>query len=64
MHTQLKAVRAFQLMLSVLPWLTEILRAAPLLIAKPGCKDHCEDVLIPYPFGIGPDCSHNAWFDV
>ncbi|CAO2841832.1 unnamed protein product [Amaranthus hypochondriacus] len=33
-------------------------------IAKPGCKDHCGNVTIPYPFGIGPNCYHNPWFDV
>ncbi|KAK9715503.1 hypothetical protein RND81_06G169100 [Saponaria officinalis] len=33
-------------------------------IAKPGCKSTCGNVTIPYPFGIGPKCYHNPWFDV
>uniref|UniRef100_A0A803MPU4 Wall-associated receptor kinase galacturonan-binding domain-containing protein n=1 Tax=Chenopodium quinoa TaxID=63459 RepID=A0A803MPU4_CHEQI len=33
-------------------------------IAKPGCNDHCGNVSIPYPFGIGPNCYHNPWFDI
>ncbi|XP_074271775.1 wall-associated receptor kinase-like 1 [Silene latifolia] len=33
-------------------------------IAKPGCNDTCGEVSIPYPFGIGPKCYHNPWFDV
>ncbi|EPS59073.1 hypothetical protein M569_15737 [Genlisea aurea] len=32
--------------------------------AKPGCPSYCGDVLIPYPYGIGPDCSLNSYFTV
>ncbi|KAK9715437.1 hypothetical protein RND81_06G165100 [Saponaria officinalis] len=40
------------------------IREATPNIAKPGCKSNCGNVSIPYPFGIGPNCYHNPWFDV
>ncbi|PWA49617.1 concanavalin A-like lectin/glucanase domain-containing protein [Artemisia annua] len=32
--------------------------------AKPGCKDTYGNVRIPYPFGIGANCSVNEWYIV
>ncbi|KAD7478394.1 hypothetical protein E3N88_01530 [Mikania micrantha] len=32
--------------------------------SKPGCKDTCGNIRIPYPFGIGADCSVNPWYVV
>ncbi|KAK9062317.1 hypothetical protein SSX86_019503 [Deinandra increscens subsp. villosa] len=29
-----------------------------------GCKDTCGNVMIPYPFGIGANCSVNQWYNV
>ncbi|KAK2998750.1 hypothetical protein RJ639_024477 [Escallonia herrerae] len=37
--------------------------AAPSL-AKPGCQDHCGNVSIPYPFGIGSNCYLNQRYAV
>ncbi|XP_076900503.1 wall-associated receptor kinase-like 1 [Bidens hawaiensis] len=31
---------------------------------KTGCNDTCGNVMIPYPFGIGADCSVNQWYNV
>ncbi|OAY52655.1 wall-associated receptor kinase-like 22 [Manihot esculenta] len=34
-------------------------------IAKPNCSDHCGDIEIPYPFGMGKkDCYLNEWFEI
>ncbi|KAE8692128.1 hypothetical protein F3Y22_tig00110858pilonHSYRG00045 [Hibiscus syriacus] len=32
--------------------------------AKPGCKGRCGSDIVPFPFGIGPDCYLNSWFEV
>ncbi|CAN6247514.1 unnamed protein product [Urochloa humidicola] len=59
-------------MARVLLWLT---MAATLLLAtiksstassmaKPGCRETCGNLTIPYPFGIGPGCFYSRGFDV
>ena len=37
---------------------------APAGLAKPNCSDHCGNISIPYPFGIGKDCYMEESFDV
>ncbi|XP_058010173.1 wall-associated receptor kinase-like 22 [Hevea brasiliensis] len=33
--------------------------------AKPSCTDHCGNIDIPYPFGMGEkDCYFNEWFEI
>ncbi|CAO2832550.1 unnamed protein product [Amaranthus hypochondriacus] len=41
------------------PWL-----ATAINISKPGCPDHCGEVKIPYPFGVGPDCYYDKWYEI
>ncbi|KAM6572310.1 hypothetical protein CsatA_016390 [Cannabis sativa] len=31
---------------------------------NPNCPMNCGNVSIPFPFGIGPDCSINKWFEI
>ncbi|MBA0725496.1 hypothetical protein Golax_022082 [Gossypium laxum] len=54
----------FSLSFSLLLLLFTDLASAANSTAKPGCKGSCGDVRVPYPFGIGPNCSLNAWFEV
>ncbi|XP_034679751.1 wall-associated receptor kinase-like 1 isoform X2 [Vitis riparia] len=50
------------LQISLLLWLSRGLAATQ---GKPGCKETCGDVDIPYPFGIGSaSCYFDEWFEV
>ncbi|KAL0008687.1 hypothetical protein SO802_010189 [Lithocarpus litseifolius] len=51
-------MQAFMLLLSY-----ELAEAAP-PIAKPNCKSSCGNLQIPYPFGIGPECYLDKWFEI
>lgn len=31
---------------------------------KRGCQRECGNLIIPYPFGIGPECALDAWFRI
>ncbi|KAL1568195.1 non-specific serine/threonine protein kinase [Salvia divinorum] len=52
-----------QLIISIFLLLPPSLLSAA-LHSKPGCLDRCGGLLIPYPFGVGPKCSLNTYFDV
>ncbi|KAK6134164.1 hypothetical protein DH2020_032114 [Rehmannia glutinosa] len=38
--------------------------ALAISISKPGCQEKCGNITIPYPFGIGSECSANSNFTV
>ncbi|KAE9444759.1 hypothetical protein C3L33_23343, partial [Rhododendron williamsianum] len=46
----------FQIIVLLL-WLTTAESVAKYPLAKPGCRERCGNISIPYPFGIGSDCS-------
>ncbi|XP_058202994.1 wall-associated receptor kinase-like 8 [Rhododendron vialii] len=46
----------FQIIILLL-WLTTAESVAEYPLAKPGCQERCGNIDIPYPFGIGPNCS-------
>ncbi|KAH7832957.1 hypothetical protein Vadar_001754 [Vaccinium darrowii] len=33
-------------------------------VSKPGCPLKCGNVTVPYPFGMGSDCSIGPWFNI
>ncbi|XP_034673604.1 wall-associated receptor kinase-like 8 [Vitis riparia] len=54
-----------QLTIICLLWLADESSATAPSMAKPGCEqDHCGDMLIPYPFGMGKSCYKDEWFSI
>lgn len=56
-------IRQLLFQIIVLSW--QILTSAQVPpIAKPGCQSMCGKVSIPFPFGIGSDCSVDEFFEL
>lgn len=34
------------------------------VVAKPSCQDRCGNISIPYPFGVGSECSLDPYFNI
>ncbi|PWA49619.1 wall-associated kinase family protein [Artemisia annua] len=59
----MKLLQAYHILLVTFLSLTAT-SIAVLNLAKPGCNDTCGKVRIPYPFGIGANCSVNKWYTI
>ncbi|CAL9215206.1 unnamed protein product [Arabidopsis halleri] len=44
--------------------ISEHAAASTFPLALPNCKDHCGDVSVLYPFGIGQGCYKDKWFEI
>ncbi|AAD34678.1 putative wall-associated receptor kinase-like 8 RLK-Pelle-WAK family [Arabidopsis thaliana] len=42
----------------------EYAAASTFPLALRNCSDHCGNVSVPYPFGIGKGCYKNKWFEI
>ncbi|OAY37033.1 wall-associated receptor kinase-like 10 isoform X2 [Manihot esculenta] len=58
-----KLVSQISFSLEILLISIQLVVAAP-RISKPNCADHCGDISIPYPFGMGDDCYMEDWFEI
>ncbi|KAH9610606.1 hypothetical protein KSS87_009851 [Heliosperma pusillum] len=59
MHMMLLVAAVVVLLLSGV-----VVDAALPSMAKPGCRDKCGNVTIPYPFGMGSSCYYTEWYSI
>ncbi|KAF2301567.1 hypothetical protein GH714_026450 [Hevea brasiliensis] len=57
-----KLVRQVSFSLALLLSIELAIAAPPM--SKPNCKDHCGNISIPYPFGMGVGCYFDEWFEI
>ncbi|CAI9271818.1 unnamed protein product [Lactuca saligna] len=57
----MKQLHVFHIVISIL---LSTASTEALDYAKTGCKDTCGGIQIPFPFGIGPNCSVNEWYAI
>ncbi|MCL7038008.1 hypothetical protein MKW94_008489, partial [Papaver nudicaule] len=60
----LSKLQCFVLLLWMCLASAEVSIAGSREISKPDCKNHCGNVSIPYPFGIGAGCFLDEWFEI
>ncbi|CAH1436754.1 unnamed protein product [Lactuca virosa] len=57
----MKKLQVFRIVISIL---LSTASTEALDYAKTGCKDSCGGIEIPFPFGIGSNCSVNEWYAI
>ncbi|KAL3715489.1 hypothetical protein ACJRO7_007253 [Eucalyptus globulus] len=60
---KIMSTSVFQILLLLVSLTVQASGAAPPL-TRPDCNETCGEVRIPFPFGIGPGCFLDAWYEI